>query len=1015
MSRDELKDELIEELDSLRKRVAELESALININHLGGNAGSTRERDRLIIENVRDMIVLIALDDLSILYVNSAVYRVLGYTRNELLEKKGMEFVHPDDQETVLLAKAELLKNGEGNNAEFRFRKKDGAYVWLESSNRLLYDQSGKALLILNSREISERKDAEEEIEYRLRIENAIAYAVSLLFVIPGNPDFQEILHTIGEALAADRGYICVFKDDFRRLDTLCEWCAPGTEAQFDYCQDMNMTQFLYLMNSIEGGENIVVGDLNELPPEAAAEKDLLLSQKVFAVIMVPIYSTAAELLGIIGFDDTNKCRQWLSGDIQVLEMLAEIIAVYWERQQTENELRKAREELEHRVEERTVELKELNENLANEIRERRQIESQIQHRLKIEEAVSQTARLFIGADEPAFQTVLGILGNALGAERAYICSIYQNDWARTEYKWSASGIQSGLDRAKFLDLLSLPSLVNKLEREKRIVISDMLDLPAKAGREREYLKSKNIRSALLVPIYSGKIEIVGFMSFDNSKCRQWLAEDIASMEVVAEMIGSYWERQQVQAALLNSEEKFRKLAETAPALIYVLQGSDFCYVNSAFEEIVGYKREEFFNRPAWDFVHPEYREMTREKSMARQGGKTIPPYETRIMTRSGQDFWGYLSADIIEYEGKPAALGVILDITERKKAEEALRKSEERFSKAFNASPQLMAITTLEGGYYIDVNERFQSLIGYKGEELIGRSAEELNIWANPEERKSFIKNLKEQGMVRNLEFKMRNISGEESIGLLSSEILEVNGEQCMISITTDITERRKIMQEMARIDQLTLVGEMAASIGHEIRNPMTSVRGFLQMFGENHVHNDYKEYFDLMIEELDRANLIISEFLSMAKNKMAVLKEQNLNTIIENMFPLMLANAIAQDKSLELDLGNIPLLLLDEKEIRQLLHNLVRNGLESMNPGGKVIIETYAEEEEVVLIVRDQGSGIDPDIIERIRDPFFSTKETGTGLGLTVCYSIVERHKASIEIQTAGNGSSFYVRFRH
>ncbi len=1003
--------ELIKENDSLRKRVAELESSLERIENLKGGINTAGEWDRLIIDNIRDMIALATIDDnMTIIDVNSAIFRILGYCRNDLLGKNAVDLVHPDDLNIALAAKRKLIEEGEGS-AEFRYRKKDGSYIWMESSNRLFFDHSGKALLLLTGREISERKDAEKEIEYRLKIENSLAYAVSLLFVVPGNPDYQEILHTIGEALTADRGYICIFKDNYQNLDTMCEWCAPGTGAQLDYCQDMNMMQFPYFMNNIEGGKNIMIGDLNDIPPEAAAEKELLLSQKVSAVIMVPLYSTKAELLGIIGFDDTSKCRQWVTGDVQALEMLAEIIAVYWERQQNEAELHKARVELEQRVEERTIKLKVLNENLESEIRERRQIESQIQHRLVIEEAVSRTARLFISADEPGFQEVLRILGDALAVEQAYIFRINENEQAKTEHKWSASGIQSRLDEAQVLDILLLRFLMDELEKEKRIVISDALELPPEADKAKEYLRKHNIRSLIIVPIYSGSMEIAGFMGFDNRKSRLWLDEDVASMEVVAEMIGSYWERQQVQAALLKSEEKFRKLADTAPALIYVLQGSEFRYVNSAFEKIIGYKKEECFNRPVWDFIHPDYREMTRERSLARQEGQIIPPYETLLISKSGEEFWGYLSADIIEFEGKPAALGVIFDISERKKAEEALRKSEECFSKAFNASPQLMAITTLKEGYYIDVNERFQAFIGYKKEELIGHSADEISIWAEREERKNFIRLLKEQGGIRNLEFKMLN----EGTGLLSSEILEVNGEQCVLSLITDITERIKMVQKMARMDQLNLVGEIAASIGHEIRNPMTSVRGFLQMFDENQEHREYKEIFALMIEELDRANLIITEFLSLAKNKMAVLKEQNLNTIIENIFPLMVANALAQDKSLELELGNIPLLLLDEKETRQLLFNLVRNGLEAMNHGGKVFIATYIEEDEVVLRVRDQGPGIEPGIIEKIRDPFFSTKESGTGLGLTICYSIAERHKAAIEIETSAIGSSFYIRFKY
>jgi signal transduction histidine kinase len=240
-----------------------------------------------------------------------------------------------------------------------------------------------------------------------------------------------------------------------------------------------------------------------------------------------------------------------------------------------------------------------------------------------------------------------------------------------------------------------------------------------------------------------------------------------------------------------------------------------------------------------------------------------------------------------------------------------------------------------------------------------------------------------------------------------------DIDGKPLVLVMAIDISELKQLKEEMLRLDRLNLVGEMAAGIGHEIRNPMTTVRGFLQLLGRKKDCAGYKEYFDLMIEELDRANAIITEYLSLAKNKTIELKEQELNSIVKALYPLIQADAMRADKFAVLMLGEVADLLLDEKEIRQLILNLARNGLEAMGPGGILTIRTYLEGDKVVLEVQDKGQGITSDALKKLGTPFFTTKEYGTGLGLAVCYSIATRHKARIRVQTNSGGSVFVVEF--
>jgi signal transduction histidine kinase len=234
--------------------------------------------------------------------------------------------------------------------------------------------------------------------------------------------------------------------------------------------------------------------------------------------------------------------------------------------------------------------------------------------------------------------------------------------------------------------------------------------------------------------------------------------------------------------------------------------------------------------------------------------------------------------------------------------------------------------------------------------------------------------------------------------------------GKSCIIY---DISERRRLEREFRRLDRLDLSAQLAAGIGHEIRNPLTTVRGFLQFLGMKPDLQAEKEYFQLMIDEIDRANSIITEFLSLAKGKPVDRRMCCLNEIVQHLAPLIQADVSMQGHVLQLELAEVPPVLLEEKDIRQLLLNLVRNGLEAMPQEGQLTIRTRSLPGEVRLEVSDQGSGIPLEHLDKIYLPFYTTKDSGTGLGLPVCYRIADQHGASIEIDTGEQGTTFSVVF--
>ncbi|KAA0769674.1 ATPase [Bacillus sp. 4048] len=246
--------------------------------------------------------------------------------------------------------------------------------------------------------------------------------------------------------------------------------------------------------------------------------------------------------------------------------------------------------------------------------------------------------------------------------------------------------------------------------------------------------------------------------------------------------------------------------------------------------------------------------------------------------------------------------------------------------------------------------------------------------------------------------------------------EVIAYPYDDGICCIFKNITEKKQYEQELKRLSNLDLIGQMAAGISHEIRNPMTTVRGFLQLLKEEPTYEKHNKHFNLMIEELDRANSIITEFLSMGNTKKSDLQMLDLNSIIRDIIPLIKIDTYNQNKYIQVDTNDIPELLLNRNEIRQLLINLYRNGLEAMGTEKALTISTYKEGQNcVVLAVRDQGKGIRPEVLEKLGTPFYTTKDNGTGLGLGICYAIAARHNAKIEIQTGSEGTTFFVKFNY
>ncbi|GBF32029.1 sporulation kinase [Desulfocucumis palustris] len=488
--------------------------------------------------------------------------------------------------------------------------------------------------------------------------------------------------------------------------------------------------------------------------------------------------------------------------------------------------------------------------------------------------------------------------------------------------------------------------------------------------------------------------------------------EEIDMVEIFANILAAACLRNNAEKELGESRQRYLSLIENFRDAIFVARSDGrFINANPAASRLLGYNKNELLKMNIPDIPPSELVEVIMAKFNELVEKGVLENFETILQHKNGSHVPVEISATVLP-EG--LYLGTARDIRQRKGIEECLRLSEERFSIAFNASPSLMMILNFKTGRIIDVNDSFLLKLKYQRHEVLDRKTTELKFWVKSEEPGSIRRKIIEKGTVYNREINIYDSSGEIHVGLYSADKIYIDGKEHLLASINDITQYKNLEKDMARLEKLHLVGEMAAGIGHEIRNPMTTIRGLLQMLGKKEECVKYKEFYDLMISELDRANSIITEFLSVAKNKHTEFKTQNLNEILRKILPLIQADAINAKMQLSVATENVPDTPLNEEEIRQLILNLVRNGLEAMPAGGILEIRTYSENGEVFLSVRDQGKGIEKEIIDKIGTPFFTTKDYGTGLGLATCYGIAARHNAVISLETGPGGTAFSVRFK-
>jgi len=489
------------------------------------------------------------------------------------------------------------------------------------------------------------------------------------------------------------------------------------------------------------------------------------------------------------------------------------------------------------------------------------------------------------------------------------------------------------------------------------------------------------------------------------------------------------------EVALKEGEKKCRILIDSLPNVIfkgYEDWSADF--FDDKIEQITGYKKEEFNSkRIRWTdlVVEEDLPGMAESFFRARYGNKSYTR-EYRIRTRTGDILWIQEGSRIVcDDDGRIKFVsGAFLNVTERKRAEEALQESQEKFSKAFCASPDGITIATLAEGRFIDANEAFLNTTGYKREDVIGRTSQELAIWENPRDRILLIGMLEQNGNVRNLELKFCIKSGEVRTMLCSADVIELGGQECLLMISRDISERKRLEEQLRQGQKLKSIGVLAGGVAHDFNNLLQIIQGYAELLFLTKSKDD-PEYQKLegILQATHRGSELTQQMLTFSRQLETKKRPTDLNHAVEQVYKLL---EHVMPKKIEIKLQparRLRIINADPIQIEQVIMNLVVNSKDAMPEGGKIILETRnvtLNEEHcrtyplarpgahVLLSVSDTGYGMDREILDCIFEPFYSTKGpgSGTGLGLAIVYGIVQSHEGHVICYSEpGIGTTFKI----
>ncbi len=438
----------------------------------------------------------------------------------------------------------------------------------------------------------------------------------------------------------------------------------------------------------------------------------------------------------------------------------------------------------------------------------------------------------------------------------------------------------------------------------------------------------------------------------------------------------------------------------TVDAIATMDDSGNITFVNKAYLDMFGTSQDELlgnkdktipkgYEEEYWglvDMVYSGIEVKGFETKRKKQDGSLIPVSVTHAPLKDKNGIINGFSA-------------IIRDITKQKRIEQELEDNKQRYQSLFYFNPDLVYSLDLNG-IITNINPTVLRLMGYKPEQIIGKNY--VNFIHDEHlcyTKKSFQQAT--QGIPQSYETALIHRNDRKGIFHVTNLPIIVNGEIVGVyGIAKDISELKQAEEFLRKSDRVSAIGQLAAGIAHEIRNPLTSVKGFLQFLQEQSFE---QEFFEIIRHEIDRIELITNEFLILAKPQAKTYNYFSIESILAGFIPLVETQAKLSNIDIVMEIDkNLPVIYCDRNQIKQVFLNVIKNSMEAMTTGGLITFSVKKKEGYLKIVIEDQGCGIPRERLIRIGEPFYSTKEKGTGLGLMIIFNIIKEHKGSIEIRS-------------
>jgi two-component system cell cycle sensor histidine kinase/response regulator CckA len=564
--------------------------------------------------------------------------------------------------------------------------------------------------------------------------------------------------------------------------------------------------------------------------------------------------------------------------------------------------------------------------------------------------------------------------------------------------------------------------------------ISDVLTEPnlPRAGTAAEV----GLRAACAFPIIV-RDRTLGVFEFFGRAVREPDGDMLAMMAATGSQIGQFIERRRAEQAQRVSDARAAAILESALDCIISIDGTgQVVEFNPAAERTFGYSREEALGREMCELIVPEDLRAAHREGIARYLETSEAPIfgkrlELPALRADGSIFPAELTVVRVELPGPPLFTGYVRDLSERVRAEEALRQSEDQYRLLFDANPNPTWVYDLDTLRFLAVNESAVREYGYSREEFLGMTIANIRLEEDVAELRAAVEQVAE-GAAHNGTWRHRKRDGTIIEVEVVSHELTFEGARSGIVVAVDVTERKNLEEQLLQAQKMEAVGQLAGGIAHDFNNIALVISGYsgalLDLLPEN---EKARRSASEIGRAAERATSLTRQLLAFSRRQVLQPEELNLSTVVTGIKP-MLERLIGEDINLVTTLPTgLGTIRADPGQLEQVLLNLVLNARDAMPQGGELSIaaaavdlsEQLARERldlapgaYVMLSVSDSGSGMDAATRERIFEPFFTTKEPdkGTGLGLSTVYGIVKQSGGSVWVYSEpGHGTSFKLYF--